>query len=107
MESYKELDIHQAKEMMDKEDVIIVDIRDPNSYQEAHIPNAILIDQSTIDQFTQDSDKNKPLICYCYLGESSQMAAQYLKDQGFQSVYNIIGGFNKWQQTYPTTSKDE
>jgi len=104
MENFKQIDVHQAKEMMDKGDVTIVDIRDPDSFQSAHIADAIAVTDQNIQSFLATGDKDKPLICYCYRGFSSQDAAEYFAKSGFKEVYSIEGGFEKWQTAYPFVS---
>ena len=99
MACFEEIDVEQAKKMMASQEVVIVDIRDPQSYEEAHIPQAIRIDQSNIQEFLQKKDKDKPLICYCYHGFSSQNAAEYFHHNGFQKVYSIVGGFEAWRSS--------
>ncbi len=101
MPSFEQIDISQAKEMIDTKQATIVDIRDPNSYAEAHIPGAINIGDDNIEEFLKSTDKNKPLICYCYRGFSSQQAADYFSAQGFAKTYSVIGGFEQWRQEYP------
>ena len=98
---FKIIDIHQAKEFVDDHSALVIDIRDPQSFQEAHIPHAVHISQENIEAFIQHSDKSKSLICYCYHGISSQNAAQFLCDQGFSVVYSLQGGFEEWRSTYP------
>ena len=97
----KIIDIHQAKKFVDDHSAFVIDIRDPQSFQEAHIPGAVHISQENIEAFIQSSDKNKSLICYCYHGMSSQNAAQFLYDRGFSAVYSLQGGFEEWRGTYP------
>jgi len=98
---FKIIDIHQAKKCVDDHSALVIDIRDPQSFQEAHIPGAVHISQENIEDFIQNSDKSKSLICYCYHGISSQNAAQFLCDQGFPVVYSLQGGFEEWRGTYP------
>lgn len=103
MPSFEQLDIHKAKEKIDQGNVAIVDIRDPDSHRTAHIENAIPVSDENIESFLQTADKNKPLICYCYHGFSSQQAAEYFANCGFREVYSIEGGFELWKTTYPET----
>lgn len=101
------IDIHDAKRMMDTEAVILVDIRDPQSYESGHIPNAVLVNQSNIDSFLKNFDPTTPLICYCYHGISSRQAADYFQQAGFQKVYSVNGGFEEWKTVYPISQEKE
>ncbi|MGL5628515.1 MAG: rhodanese-like domain-containing protein, partial [Plesiomonas shigelloides] len=45
-----------------------------------------------------------PVIVMCYHGNSSQGAAQYLVNQGFDEVYSLNGGFEAWRKVAPVVS---
>ena len=95
MGNYKRISILEAQELM-SDDATIVDVRDPQSYSMHHIDNAVHVSNENIQQFIDDTDKTKPLIIYCYRGNSSQDAAQYLSNKGFLNVYSMDGGFEEW-----------
>ena len=101
MDSVRQIDVHKVKEMEDNASATIVDICDPASYQTGHIPNAIHLSDNTVQQFILDTDKEKPLVIYCYHGISSQGAAAYFTEQGFKEVSSMIGGFAGWSSAYP------
>lgn len=75
----------------------IVDIRDIESFEEAHIENAIHLSNDNINQFVADTPKKQTIVVYCYHGISSQHAAAYLSKQGFEKVYSLDGGFEAWK----------
>ncbi len=100
MGDFEQIDVHAVREMLDKNEVTIVDIRDDASFQQAHIPMAISLNEQNIKDFIRETDKDKAVICYCYHGISSQSAASFLKDQGFKNVYSMIGGFEQWRKNY-------
>ena len=101
MEDFQQLDVPRAKELFESEEITIIDIRDPGSYAGGHIQNSISVTDDSIDQFVKSQDKTIPLLCYCYHGISSQMTAQYFRDNGFVKVYSLAGGFEKWKNIYP------
>ncbi len=104
MASFSEVDVHKVKEMDDNCSATIVDIRDSASFQSGHIPSAIHLDDETVQQFVADTDKEKPLVIYCYHGISSQGAATYFSEQGFKEVYSMTGGFEGWRAAFPDSS---
>lgn len=79
----------------------LVDTRDPQSYQQAHIPGAVRLDNDNLARFVADTDKQTPLVVCCYHGNSSQPAAAYLASLGFAEVYSLDGGFELWRQQFP------
>jgi thiosulfate sulfurtransferase len=95
-----EIQIDQAKERLDHKDSIFVDIRDPDSYQAAHIPGALHLHNGNLQQFVQNTEKEKPLVVYCYHGNSSLGAVAYLLENGFKNVASMSGGFEAWRQVY-------
>ena len=99
MVDFKEIDVEQASQMLESGKALFVDVRDPGSYQAAHVPGAILLSDSNVADFVAKTDKQKPIVCYCYHGHTSQGAATYLLDQGFKEVYSVMGGFESWRQT--------
>ena len=93
---FKELDPHKAQEMVEEGSVNVIDIRDPGSYSAGHIPSAVSLNDTNVKEFIESTDKEKPLIVYCYHGISSRGAAEYLSQNGFKDVYSMTGGFEAW-----------
>lgn len=96
---FKEITVEQASQMLSSGQALFVDVRDMSSYEAAHVPGALLLNDANIEEFVKKTDKSKPVVCYCYHGHTSQGAAAYLEDQGFQNVYSVMGGFETWRQT--------
>ena len=101
MTAIKQIDVQKVKEMADADSATIVDIRDPASFKSCHIPNAVLLSDYNVKQFISYTNKENPLVIYCYHGISSQGAAAYFSEQGFKEVTSMIGGFESWQYTFP------
>lgn len=102
MSDWKEIVAQQVKEKIETGEAKIVDIRDPGSYEMTHIPGAIQLDDLTVKDFLETTDKAMPIIVYCYHGISSRGAAAFFAEQGFQEVYSMAGGFESWRFNYPT-----
>lgn len=101
MSMFKRISIEQTKELMDNQEVLLADIRDPQSYAAGHMPNSKNINNQNAAEFIEQSDKDKPLVVVCYHGNSSQPAAQYFAGQGFKEVYSMDGGFELWKLNNP------
>ena len=102
MPPFQEIDIHKVKQMLEQKSVNIVDIRDPASYSGGHIPTAVSVNDENVKEFTESTEKDKPLVVCCYHGISSQGAAAYFSEQGFKEVYSMTGGYEVWQSAYPS-----
>jgi thiosulfate sulfurtransferase len=94
----------KAKEMMDTGAVTIVDIRDPSAFAAGHVPGALSLNNSNVDDFVATADRDKPVLVFCYHGHSSQGAADFLVRQGFEEVYSVDGGFEGWRGQYPASA---
>ena len=96
----RQIHIHDAKQKLDEKKSVFVDIRDPNSYREAHIPGAVHLNDGNVQEFLQATAKDKPVIVYCYHGNSSMGATAYFMENGFTDVASMSGGFEAWRQVY-------
>ena len=97
MKSFQRISVAQTKHMLAGGDIALVDIRDALSYKQGHIDGALLLDNDSISQFIDATSKTQPVVVYCYHGNSSQNAAQYLVEQGFEEVYSMDGGYEGWR----------
>lgn len=98
--SYKRISIDDAKALIDAGGVTVGDVRDADSFRAAHIDNAVNVAHETIDEFLATADKEKPLLLYCYHGHSSQGAANYFSELGYNEIYSMDGGYEAWRLKY-------
>jgi len=91
-----EISTEQALERLEEGATVFIDVRDGGSYRRGHIPDATNIGDHNIADFVARSDKNEPVIVYCYHGNSSLGGAAHLLEQGFAEVYSMSGGFSAW-----------
>ncbi|MDP7034105.1 MAG: thiosulfate sulfurtransferase GlpE [Planctomycetota bacterium] len=107
--NFEQIDVNQVRELIRNESAILVDIRDPHSYQAGHIEGAQNLNDDNIEEFLKNSDRNAPLVIYCYHGISSQNAAHYFSSEArFKRVFSMIGGYESWEQAdSPPTSFPE
>ena len=90
---YNKITVDEAKEMMEKEDVIIIDVRTEDEYNTSHIKNAVLIPNETIgnEKLKEVSNLNQKIIVYCRSGARSKKAAMKLINIGYKNLYDIGG----------------
>ena len=105
MTSFNRISVEQAKNLIDTQAVSIVDVRDPVSFQNGHIEGATLLDNNTANHFIEHTAFDNAIIVYCYHGNSSQQASQFLVEQGFTEVYSVDGGFEQWRQMYAASTQ--
>lgn len=81
---------------------LLLDVRQPAEYTQAHLPGAKLIPLPQLADSLQELDPRRPTIVYCAVGGRSRMAAQLLVHQGFEDIYNLVGGIEGWNQPAAT-----
>ncbi|MBD3582468.1 rhodanese-like domain-containing protein [Flavobacterium selenitireducens] len=77
----------------------ILDVRTPEEFSGGHLNNAQNIDWYDKDDFVTSAaklDKTKPVFVYCAAGARSKKAAAKLSEMGFANVYDLQGGYVKW-----------
>ena len=77
----------------------IADIRDELAYNDAHIENAVNVNNNNLQDFIDNADVDAPVLIYCYHGNLSQGAAAYLAEQGFKHAYSLDGGYEAWKNS--------
>ncbi len=100
MSLFQHIDVDQAKKYLESGAVVFLDIRDEMSRKGGFIDPSIHLNDETSETFLTSSEKDRPVVVYCYHGNSSQMAAQYLVENGFSEVYSMDGGFEAWASRY-------
>lgn len=97
-ESYKQISASKAHDMIDKNDVVILDVREDYEYKTGHLKDAINIPFDELeDRFIEEvtDDKNKQIIIYCQSGSRAQIAAETLVALDFNNIYTF-GGIDSW-----------
>jgi sulfur-carrier protein adenylyltransferase/sulfurtransferase len=87
------------KRKMDrKEDVVLLDVREPFEYEIAHIPGSVLVPMSQFQQREAELErfKDKEVVVHCHVGGRSSQIAGYLRRKGFRNVKNLTGGIRAW-----------
>ena len=95
---YQQISQEEAKEMMDTQDVIILDVREQDEYDSGHIPGAVLLPVGTIDEETAAEvipEKDSTVLVYCRSGNRSKTASSALAGLGYTNIYEF-GGINTW-----------
>jgi rhodanese-related sulfurtransferase len=88
----------EATHLINREDALVVDVRDPGEYGAGHILGAKNVPLSRLNDAEVAKRKERPVIVYDQGGERSSKAVAALKRQGFTRVVNLTGGLRAWQQ---------
>lgn len=96
---YKSTSPTGAVALMNQEDTLVLDVREPSEYAKGHIENAVSIPFAKLDQRLHEleSHKNKPVIVACQQGTRSAAACNKLIKAGFSQVHYLKGGILAWE----------
>jgi glyoxylase-like metal-dependent hydrolase (beta-lactamase superfamily II)/rhodanese-related sulfurtransferase len=91
-------------------DLIVLDVRERDAYDDGHIPGARLLPRGQLElRVNQDlPDPTRRILVYCELGRISTLAAATLREMGFQRAVALDGGMKAWRDaSYPVKSGKE
>jgi NADPH-dependent 2,4-dienoyl-CoA reductase/sulfur reductase-like enzyme/rhodanese-related sulfurtransferase len=75
----------------------LLDVRSPEEYQEAHLPQARLVPVDELREHLLELDPTKETVVYCRVGLRGYLAARILLQHGFTNVFNLTGGYLSFQ----------
>jgi adenylyltransferase/sulfurtransferase len=81
-----------------KENLFVLDVRNPNEWQICKIPGTVLLPLPELPQRLGELPKDREIIVHCKSGMRSAKAVQFLKEQGFKQVVNLQGGIAAWSE---------
>jgi len=108
----REIDPTEAKDLADGQGAIILDVREPHEWEDAHIAGAILVPlgqlQGAADPGSPGADarltehKDTAIVAQCETGKRSLVAADMLMKLGYSNVSSMTGGILFWaRKGYP------
>ena len=78
------------------EDLLLVDVREPEEYELARVEGARLLPLSLFNEWAPTLDPERPTVFLCHHGIRSAQVCAYLARQGFEKIYNLSGGIDRW-----------
>ena len=76
--------------------LFLLDVREPHEFEHCHISNSHLMPMRSIPDCLDQLPKNAPIVTICHHGMRSQQVAQFLIQNGFNDITNLVGGVNAW-----------
>ncbi|MCE2855735.1 MAG: molybdopterin-synthase adenylyltransferase MoeB [Ilumatobacteraceae bacterium] len=94
-----EIDTATAAVKLSDDEVSLLDVREPDEYDQGAIPGAVHIPRGHLEAQVEAklTDKNQPVVVYCAGGVRSAFAADTLQALGYSKVLSMAGGFGKWK----------
>lgn len=83
----------------------ILDVRQPEEWNEAHIPDSTLIPLDQLAARVNEVPKDQEIVVVCRSGNRSAQGRDILLQAGLSNVTSMAGGLNQWKAAgYPTSS---
>jgi len=100
-----EVTVQEMKKALDdpKLNIRVIDVREPDEYQIAHIDGVPLLPLSALAQRFTELDPNQTLYIHCKSGVRSMKALKFLREQGFKYVKSVKGGITAWADEVDST----
>lgn len=99
-----------ARTETDANELIILDVRERDAYEQGHIPGARLLPRGQLElRVNQDlPDPTRRILAYCEFGRISTLATATLREMGFQRAVALDGGMKAWREAgYPVKPGQE
>ena len=96
------VDVATVYALMGRDDVVLLDVREPDEYAAGHIPGVRLMPMGTVPSRLKEIPTDKTVIVTCRSGNRSGQITGFLRSNGFTRVHNMQGGILAWQRAgYP------
>jgi len=97
-EQQYEISVEELKKRLDnKEDLFILDVREPQEYQICNL-NGYLIPLRDLPRRINELDTAKEIVVHCKVGGRSRQAVEFMKQAGFRKIKNLVGGIDEWAE---------
>jgi rhodanese-related sulfurtransferase len=93
---YSNVTAEKAKQLIDNKEVVVLDVRTPEEFEEGHIPNSILVPVQELEFRLNELGKEEHYLVVCRSGNRSTQASEILINNKFTNIYNMTGGMNNW-----------
>ena len=102
------ISIDELKVLMAKNAVLVIDVRDPDSYAKGRIPGAVNVDYTQVfQQADRFKGETRTIVTYCACARemTSARAAVDLAAKGITGAKALVGGWDEWLQRGETIEK--
>lgn len=104
LEGIPQATVHELREMVERDEVAVLDVRQPAEWSAGHIDGATFITGGELPDRLDEVPDAPVVATVCGSGYRSSVAASLLASQG-RDVVNVLGGMTAWKQAgYPTES---
>ncbi len=96
-------DAKTVKEWYDRNEILLVDVRETPEFELEHIAGALLLPMSSFDAEIFPKIPGKKIVLHCAIGKRSEAAEKMLLSEGHPGAIHLAGGLDAWKAAgYPT-----
>ena len=95
-EPFARISVGEGKEMMSRNDVAVIDVRESHEYNAGHVPNARLIPVASVFARRDEMPRDKDIVFVCAVGQRSALACEMAAAAGLTRLFNLEGGTEAW-----------
>ncbi len=92
-EPFSRISVEEARQMLQRDNVALIDVREPHEFQAGHIPGAKLI---PVASRRGELPPDKDIIFVCAVGQRSALACEMAAAAGLARLFNLEGGTDGW-----------
>jgi rhodanese-related sulfurtransferase len=90
-----EIDVAELAKLRAEGGTTLIDVREPDEYDAAHVPGAVLVPLATVPDRLDEVPSEGPVYVICAKGGRSLRAAEFYRSQGLDAI-NVAGGTTAW-----------
>jgi len=96
----KEVDTHAAMNLINRQNAVVLDVREQTEYDAGHIINSRLISARALKERIGELEKfrERPIVVVCHSGSRATAATALLNREGFTQAHLLTGGVTAWQK---------
>jgi len=101
-EPFARISVSEGREMMSRDEVAIIDVREPTEYALGHVPDARLMPVASVFARREELPRDKDIVFVCAVGQRSALACEMAAAAGLTRLFNLEGGTEAWiKASYP------
>lgn len=96
----KEVDTHAAMNLINRQNAVVLDVREQTEYDAGHIINSRLISTRALKERIGELEKfrERPIVVVCHSGSRATAATALLNREGFTQAHLLVGGVTAWKK---------
>jgi glyoxylase-like metal-dependent hydrolase (beta-lactamase superfamily II)/rhodanese-related sulfurtransferase len=99
IDSIGRIDAEELENLVTNDQILVFDVRKVSEFQSEHLIDATNVPLNVLHKSYDQFPKNKPFVLHCAGGYRSMIAASMLKQNGYDRLVDVIGGFKEIQKT--------